>query len=441
MKYKREGPQPIAEYMKKFLSSDSNELMEYCYAAVRDSEQNRFHRNQIEILEDNQFDTLFSLVSCVILTANKIECDSLNYILSQQDDVILVRRKHPLYIFEGSDFGAPEAYIIEQDSSVILHLRAYEAGSNTPGGSTDLVRYISNNRLLRPNLIISFGICYGRDSKSQNIGDVIIPKKLYPWSIGQKFIDESEGMGGKKKTKFLIKHDNFNLNLEEEFSSRGIYSSLRDLCNNDENECHISSQVAFTSKEKTICRRDFSVKISLGDMSTGEAVVSSAKAKEAIKESTKNDRELGGDMEGYGLAKECIYYAHIPCLIVKAICDWGEDKNIDQLLEEENIAAPPYLKDKLQAYASFCAGVVLIRLLKRERKSFLTLNLLKWMGEKKHLNICTYAEKENIVRNIKNFYHVSADSAEKIFGLLEHQKIVVRVENAHKYHVNPKLLY
>lgn len=439
MEYKREDLPPVAEYMKKFLSSDSSELMEYCYAAIRDSKQNRFYRDQIKILEDDQFDILFALVSCVILTANKIECDSLNYMLSQQDNGVLTRRKHPLHIFEGSDFGAPEAYIIEQDFSAILHLCAYETGSNTPGGSTDLVRYISNNPLLRPNLIISFGICYGRDTKSQDIGNVIIPKKLYPWSIGQKLTEEGEVEGGKKKEKFSIKHDNFNLYLEEKFSSSGIYSSLRDLCNNDENECHISSLVALPSKEQTICRHDFSVKISLGDMSTGEAVVSSAKAKETIKESTKNDRELGGDMEGYGLAKECIYYAHIPCLIVKAICDWGEDKNIDQLLEEENITAPPHLKDKLQAYAAFCAGVALTHLLKREKESFLTLSLLKRMREKKRLNVCSYAEKENIIKNIRNFYRVSPETAQSIFNILEHHKIVVRVKNGHKYHVNPKL--
>lgn len=439
MNYNRKGSKPIVEYMKKFISSDSSELMEYCYAAIRDSEQNRFHRNRIRILEDDQFNILLALVSCVILTANKIECDSLNYMFSQQDNCVLSRRKHPLNIFEGSDFGAPEAYIIEQDSSVILHLRAYETGSNTPGGSTDLVRYVFNNPLLRPNLIISFGICYGRDTKSQNIGDVIIPKKLYPWSIGQKLTEENEGKGGKKKEKFSIKHDNFNLDLEEKFSYSGIYSSLRDLCNNDENECHISSLVTFVSKEQTIYKRDFSVKISLGDMSTGEAVVSSAKAKETIKESTKNDKELGGDMEGYGLAKECIYYAHIPCLIVKAICDWGEDKNIDQLLEEENITAPSHLKDKLQAYAAFCAGVALIHLLEREKRAFLTLNLLKEMRKKKYLNACNYAEKENVIKNIKNFYHVSIETAQSIFNMLEHQKVFVRVENGHKYHMNPKL--
>lgn len=434
VKHTETSPHPIVDYMKKFLFSDAGKLMEYCYAAIRDLDHNRFHRNQIEVLEDNWFDSLFSIVSCVILTANRIECDTLNYVISKQCSGNLKKRKHPLPIFENSDYGAPEAYIFDQGSSVILHLRAYETGSNTPGGSTDLVRYISNHHLLRPNSIISFGICYGRDTESQDIGDVIIPKKLYPWSIGQKLAAERVGKGGRKKEKFTIKHDNFNLCLEDKFSSTGIYSSLRDFCNNDENECRISASLVLASEV-----RKFSVKVSLGDMSTGEAVVSSAKVKEQIKQSTGNVKELGGEMEGYGLAKECIYYAKIPCFIVKAICDWGEDKNIDQLLIEESIKAPSHLKDKLQAYAAFCAGIALIELFTREKQFFLSLNLLQWMEKKKFLSACTYRDKDAVVDNIRKFYKVKLSVAENVFDLLERRKIVVRVDKGNTYHINPEL--
>lgn len=431
---KKPNPQPILEYMKKFLSSNSSELMEYCYAAIRDPEQSRFHRNQIEKLEDNQFDVMFALVSCVILTANKIECDALNYMLSQQDNKAIIRRENPLPIFVDSNFGAPEAYIIKHGSSYILHMRAYETGSNTPGGSTDLVRYITNNKLLRPNIIISFGICYGRDSNTQEIGDVIIPKKLYPWSVGQKITEDYEGKG----ERFSIKHDNFNLNLEEMFSSNKIYSLVRELCDNDDNQCHISFPVAFASKGQRECTRDFSVKISWGDMSTGEAVISSARVKEVIKEAAKNDRELGGEMEGYGLAKECIYYAHIPCLIIKAICDWGENKNIDHLLEKESIIAPSHLKDKLQAYAAFCAGIALTYLLKCEKNAFLSLKFLQWLGIKKYLNSHIYSDKEKAIKYIKYFYHVSNEMAQDVFNMLEYNDIIIRVKNRSCYHLNPK---
>lgn len=423
---------PIADYMKKFLASDSSKLMEYCYASIRDASKNRFHRDQTDVLADADFDALFPLVSSVILTANKIECDSLNYIFSQQENGVLQRRKHSLAIFNHSDFGAPEAYIFKLHSSFILHLRAYETGANTPGGSTDLVRYISRHPLLRPSSIISFGICYGRDLETQEIGDVIIPKKLYPWSIGQKISEE----------KFTIKHDNFNLWLEDKFSYSKIYSSLQAFCNGDDGR-YVTDSLALCPMTQDTCVCDFSVKVNFGNMSTGEAVISSAKAKKLIQQSMLNEKELGGEMEGYGLAKECIYYANIPCLIIKAICDWGEAKNIDRVLIRENISAPPNLKDKLQAYAAFCAGIVLVQLLSSEREVLLSMGLVQRMSDKKRTNIVdedNYAEEETILRDIKRFYKVKPATAYKVFDILKRYQIIICDKKGTKYHVNPEVI-
>lgn len=432
MSNKKNNPSPVVDYMKKFLASDSSKLMEYCYFSIRNQAKGRSHREQIKVLEDSNFDAMFPLISCVILTANKIECDSLNYIFSQQKNAVLQRRKHLLPIFPGNNFGAPEAYIYKLNSSFILHLRAYETGANTPGGSTDLVRYISRHPLLRPSSIISFGICYGRDTETQEIGDVIIPQKLYPWSIGQKI---SEG-------KFSIKHDNFNLWLEEKFSSSKIYSSLRDFCNGDEGRYVTDSLTLYSSETGSCLKRNFSTKVTLGNMSTGEAVVSSAKAKKLIQQSMHNEKELGGEMEGYGLAKECIYYANIPCLIIKAICDWGEAKNIDQILKKENISYPPNLKDKLQAYAAFCAGIVLMQLLTSEKDLLLSLKLIQWMGDNKKANCIdknNYAEEDAILRYIKKFYNVKPNTAYKIFDILKRYQVVICDKRGIEYHVNPEL--
>lgn len=431
MNNKKNNSNPVADYMKRFLASDSSKLMEYCYSSIRNPAENRFHRNQIDVLADTDFDALFPLVSSVILTANKIECDSLNYIFSQQENGVLQRRKHSLPIFNRNDFGAPEAYIFKLHSSFILHLRAYETGANTPGGSTDLVRYISRHPLLRPSSIISFGICYGRDLNTQEIGDVIIPKKLYPWSIGQKISEE----------KFTIKHDNFNLWLEDKFSSSKIYSSLQDFCNGEDGR-YVTGSLALCSVEQSAHICNFSTKVTLGNMSTGEAVVSSAKAKKFIQQSMHNEKELGGEMEGYGLAKECIYYANIPCFIIKAICDWGEAKNIDQVLMQENIPSPPNLKDKLQAYAAFCAGIVLIQLLNSEKEVLLPMGLIQWMGDRKRANVVdkhNYAEEDTVLRYIKKFYNVKPSTAYKVFDILKRHQIIICDERGTTYHVNPEV--
>lgn len=138
----------VVENIKKFLCSEKSELMNFCYFSIRKGNNERYFKDTINVVEDNEFDSLFPLVSIVVLTANKIECDSLNYIFSKQKSNNLKKRKHAIPIFEGSDLGAPDAYLFQIQSVYVLHLYAYETGSNTPGGSTDLVRFISGNSFL-----------------------------------------------------------------------------------------------------------------------------------------------------------------------------------------------------------------------------------------------------------------------------------------------------
>ena len=430
MNTKEKIESPIITYIKQFLDSDRTEIMEHCYFSIRDISCNRYFKDSIDLLDDSNFDSLFPLVSNVILTANKIECDSLNYIISKQNDNDLKKRKHALPIFKNNDIGSPEAYIFKMNSFYILHLNAYETGSNTPGGSTDLVRYISNHPLLCPSNIISFGICYGRDTITQNIGDVIIPKKLYTWSIGQKISD----------TTLKIKNDNFNLQLEDKFSDSGIYSLLKDFCNNEDGRVvYDTLKLKNTDQSKEI-KIDFKIRVTMGNMSTGEAVVSSTKAKKMIRQSTNNEKELGGEMEGFGLAKECILYAKIPCFIIKSICDWGECKDIDKILTQENIKCPPHLKDQLQAYAAFCAGIILFQILNQEKDTLLTLDFIKWMGNSSRKNNrvsrYNYVKKSIIIKNINRYYDINEKAANNIFDTMISNKIIVLSQSRDTFNTN-----
>ena len=410
--------------MKNFLKSEKIELMEQCYGSIRDSNENRFFNESLEQYDILSFDKLFPLVTVVIVTANKYECDSLNYIFTE-DNCTVIKRIGALPIFPDTHYCAAEAYIIKSDNQFLLHLNAFETGSNTPGGSTDLVRYISNNNLLNPKFIVSFGICYGRDPKEQEIGNVLIPKKLYPWSVGQKVIGN----------KLEIKHDDFNLNLEREFGeSTPLYSYFRTFCNGEEGttiEKRLSLKKAFTKEYE---EKGFSIFIQMCNMSTGEAVVSSKKLKEQIRIANKNDAEKGGEMEGYGLAKECVFYAKIPCFMIKSICDWGEYKNIDKALSNnKNIIVPQHLKDKLQAYSSFCAGICLKTLFNEYIESSIEIELIDWMADKKRgSKICdsnNHLKKTDILRNIKAFYSIKNNSegdalAEAILDTLVENEIV-----------------
>ena len=219
--------------------------------------------------------------------------------------------------------------------------------------------------------------------------------------------------------KFYIKHDNFNLWLEDKFSESGIYSVLNDFCNGEDGKVISNSFTLKNKKEEDEKEYDFSVKVTWGNMSTGEAVVSSQQAKRMIREAASNEKELGGEMEGYGIAKEC--------------------KDIDKKLKDEKIECPANLKDQLQAYAAFCAGIVLLQLLSDEKEKLLSLKLIEWMGDKKRKNSIgkhTYVSKERFIKNIGKFYNVNGVMAQKILEILMENDVIKRNQAGDKYYIN-----
>ncbi len=406
---------PVFKNIKKFIEDEEkNVLMEKCYSAIR-TEGDRVFDRSLPYLSSNDFDAYFPLVSAVIFTANKFECDTLNYLVINQNGGTVHKRREKIHIFVNSDIHSPVAYILKVSSSYILHLLANETGSYTPGGSSDLVRYISGNPALRPSCIISFGVCYGRNPDEQIIGDVLIPRKLYPWSIGQKVVEEE----------LQIKNDNFNLWLEEKFDKNDIYSSIAMYCNDSDGRI-IEKSIRINNEEIK-----FKINISYGNVSTGEAVVSSKILKDKIAAANRNEKEIGGEMEGYGLAKECVYYAKIPCVIIKSICDWGELKNIEKAFEENRVNFPNNLKDKLQAYASFCAGLTLLDLFLEEGDKLLASSIINGLKEKYICNEYHYSSEEKIKDGIKELFDCEIDCDFIFDNLLQLNKLI-KVEKDYK---------
>lgn len=301
----------------------------------------------------SEYNEELTSVSVVILTANYFEREVLNFNAYNDNKVQIKRLSNKIKLFCTKDFRVVDAYILKIDKYTILHLHAPETGSNTPCGSADLVRYINSNMYLQPTCIVSFGVCYGIDWKKQNIGDTIIAEKIYPWSVGIK-LDENG---------WHIKHDGYIIDIREHFSI--LYSNINDII------------LGQTNKEKNVPLRN----AKLGNMLTGEAVLSNEEIKVEAIQKAFGFNILGGEMEGYGLAKECIYYLNTPCMIVKSICDWGACKNIeDDLCKHLNNGKKGNYKDQLQAYAAYCAYTVL--------KKFFYENLFG---------------TESLIENIKNF--------------------------------------
>lgn len=346
----------IVAYMEKH----KEELAEH-YLSVKTKADDNNNRPQSEMyncvaIENDAYFAKLLSVSVVILTANYFESEILNLNLSKKYNCPVLRLKDDLQLLQGEKLS--QAYILELESYTILHLHAPDTGSNTPCGSADLVRYVNECEYLNPNCIISFGICFGTNMKDYNLGDSIIAKKIYPWSIGVKISRDKQG-----NTTWTTKSDDYIISLET--NARGLFRKIEEVCNATTNLC-------------------IGQKVHLGNMITSEAVVSNELVKRSAEVAAHGWEIIGGEMEGYGLVKEALYYgphengmSRIACVILKAICDWGAVKNFDEDIEQKLnsvMVVKKSYKDQLQAYTAYCAYKVLEDLF--EKKVFDNNNIL-----------------------------------------------------------------
>ncbi len=346
--YKLSGNQKkIIENVNQFIWKNKDNLSYHYYSVIQKNSDKRAVNNHIyEDIELSDFNAELLNVSVVVLTANFFECEILNYNVSKDNNINIKKLKDGINVFPHYNFRRVDAFLFKINEQTILHLHAPETGSNTPCGSTDIVRYIANNQYLYPSCIISFGICYGINPEKESLGCTLIANNIYPCSIGIKIEDKD----------WHIKHDEYILRLNERYNI--LYHSIDEVIKGKRN-----NHEDITFENAIMC-----------NMLTGEAVVSNERFKIASIEKAYGCEIKGGEMEGYGLAKECIYYSNIPCVILKSICDWGACKNIGNYLDKSLPAeCKKDTKGQIQAYTAFLAYTVLKKLFYEE--VFCTKNL------------------------------------------------------------------
>ena len=317
----------IVNYLKK--PSNKERMDQHYFSVMNENGIKKINDIYEEIDEDKYKNELMS-VSVVVLTANYYESEILNlnaYNSNKESGERIKVLKDGLQLFK-NDHHITKAYIMQIGKYRVLHLHAPETGSNTPCGSSDLVRYVNNCDYLDPSCIISFGICYGTNCSRYSLGDTIIANKIYPWSIGQKIYYD----------RWAIKNDDYIIDLRD--NAAKLYNRIQNVAESAQDLCPDQ-------------------KVKMGNLLTGEAVVSSERFIIEAIQNAYTCEIIGGEMEGYGLAKECIYYGNLPCVILKAICDWGAIKDIDNYIADEITTFGESYKDRIQAYTSYCAFKVL----------------------------------------------------------------------------------
>lgn len=308
------------------------------YETAEDKDIYKLYSDVKNMWEKN---TLFAKTSIIILTANKYERNILHQKVYGTSRNKIQRIEIELFT-ACQRFKKAFAYWFEWNGYSVLNIHANVTGSYTIGGSADIVRWVFSNKYLFPMAIISFGICFGTMQNNSELGDVVISRKVYPYFIGAKI--NGERISVVDDNAFIIT-DNLD-------------NRIRDL----ENSNRLNG---------------FEFKVKFKNYITGEAVVSSGIFRDKFVDITTQEI-YAGDMEGYGLFKECSSYPYsVPCLIVKSICDWADEKNFNTNDEEiisefkaifyrENskttineINILDTLKDRLQAYSASCAFEVL----------------------------------------------------------------------------------
>lgn len=319
-----------------------------CDQAYADANDDSLMNLYTPINEEKEINTLLAKTSIILLTANKYERNILHKRIRSLTNQSITQFKINL-LTACEKYNEAYAYSFEWNNNLFLHIHANVTGSYTIGGSADIIRWIRANDYLFPKLVISFGICFGTDSKNYKIGDVILSDKIYPYFIGAK-INKDKNSGKENLT--VVDDNAFRI-------SGKMDNRIKNLKNNN-----LFNQLPF--------------QVDLKSYITGEAVVSSQRARETFDEVTTQKTPVG-EMEGYGVFKECnCPDFRIPCLVLKSICDWGIEKNFN--IEDEDIIQNfkviynksnklindemaknliNTLKDRLQAYSSDCAFTTL----------------------------------------------------------------------------------
>lgn len=276
-------------------------------------------------------------VAIVILTANKFEKNILHQYVKARTNAVI--KEAEITLFDHPEkHNVTNGYFFELEGYNILHIACQVTGSYTIGGCADAVRYCIKSPYIFPTAFISFGICFGCKENKNHLCDTIISNKVYPYFIGVKINDEE-----------LSASDDYVLSTSSEMESK--------------------INQYFEKNILPIDAKEFNVEF--GNYITGEAVVSNRLAREAFIRTTKQPI-IAGDMEAYGLFKECNNaYRNIPCTVIKSICDWGILKNVDDAEiykeifgEQSDEKEAKFVKDKLQAFAAYHSFLVLETLLK-----------------------------------------------------------------------------
>ena len=280
------------EFMRSYADARQKELDD-ALAYYNDAITTKFFNDNYITLNEKYIKYILSNCKIMIITANPIEKAILHHKAVACGSIIMTR-----LLCETTAY-----YVFKLGKYWVAHIHQSQTGAGKDMGTnftiSDALKFFT------PNVIISLGIAFGIDYETQNIGDVLVSRRLFPYSENKR--DED-----------YVKPDR-----------------TQDKTIDDWLHVRLENAIGFLDG------------VTYGDILSGGSVMSSCEEKDRVCLGyTEADFIIGGEMEGnavFQYAKK----AGIPGVVIKGICDWGVVKNGIK----KNPAEDEKLKDGLQAYA------------------------------------------------------------------------------------------
>jgi len=146
--------------------------------------------------------------------------------------------------------------------------------------------------IVKPIGVIMVGVAFGVPAENRSIGDVLVSKKIQSYNITKRKTGVEESRNVVYEPGVRIK------NIFENFEPLGDY------------------------------------RIHSGVLLSGEELIDDKDARDILVDKFKKnhkDRIIGGDMEGIGLAAQMGSLGNQNWMVIKAICDWADNKDEDKV--------------------------------------------------------------------------------------------------------------
>jgi nucleoside phosphorylase len=168
------------------------------------------------------------------------------------------------------------------DVGRVFHLRT-SAGSGGASGATIMGKNAID--VLKPEFVISVGICFGLREKDQQLGDVVVSEMIHDYERERVSETRPEDRGATREAGPIL------------------LSRAR------------ANSIIWTKAP-----------LHFGTIASGEKLVDDEKLREKLKALQPNP--IAGDMEAWGLSAVC-HESQKQFIMVKGICDWGFNKKKD----------------------------------------------------------------------------------------------------------------